>query len=784
MEPARATGTADWPLALSAGDRTWLWSRWADRYVDWDPALSRLRAALQAVLVIGAIMGGEALFVHFTHELQIQVPAVPLPAAAAAKVAAKIAAANHELLVIAILLGVAIGLASVIEVADKTASSLLVSLLILPVPMIGALALGIWIGGHRVLVLTSFAVLVAIGTYGRRFGPRGSCAVMLFVGDFAGFLLHSVLTLHDLGWLAAEVGVATGAIIVVRLVFFCPRPARALRRAQRLYAARVAKVGSLALALFDGPHHTAQDHAGPRRQLHRQLLRLNEAALMIDANLGDPGAVPPGRSARLLHQRLFDAELAVANVVRFAEAMARGGLPAEQRLEARLALRALVQGEHGRARAHAVRLASLLPRPGAIPLGDERATVVVTHRFASSVIALVDAITQWMDPGAADENEGAFKPSVRLYGGWLPGSAQVSGAASRQSGIRWWDRARLAPYTRTAIQVGVAFGAATAAGDALSPSRFYWADLSVFFIFIGANTTGEQVRKAFFRVIGTLVGVIIGSLLVTAAGHHTYWTIVVILGGVFFGIYLMRINYGLMMLGMTVVVSQLYLELGEFSHQLLELRLKETALGAAIAVIVVIFVLPLRTRRVLDLAFRDLIEAVARLVGHVEEALTAAERGDAGTALRSDARAVDAAYQALLATARPLRRTVTGGVDEDTADVLWLAAAARNYSGSLVADAGQAGRLDPATRRDVEVSGAALTRSMAAVAGALSGKSDGIYTRSSALFDQAERRIEELSATVHPAQLAIQDFMQIDGTMAQIADRLGLPVTDYDTARW
>jgi hypothetical protein len=57
-------------------------------------------------------------------------------------------------------------------------------------------------------------------------------------------------------------------------------------------------------------------------------VRLNEAALMIDAELGDPGAVADGSSAQLLHQRLFDAELALTNIARFALAMARIGLPA------------------------------------------------------------------------------------------------------------------------------------------------------------------------------------------------------------------------------------------------------------------------------------------------------------------------------------------------------------------------------------------------------------------------------------------------------------------------
>jgi hypothetical protein len=67
------------------------------------------------------------------------------------------------------------------------------------------------------------------------------------------------------------------------------------------------------------------------------------------------------------------------------------------------------------------------------------------------------------------------------------------------------------------------------------------------------------------------------------------------------------------------------------------------------------------------------------------------------------------------------------------------------------------------------------------VAGALTGSRDVTYTRSSALFDRAERRLEECSSTPGPAQLAIRDLMLIDGTMAQMAGILGLAITDCDT---
>ena len=81
------------------------------------------------------------------------------------------------------------------------------------------------------------------------------------------------------------------------------------------------------------------------RRLHRQLVRLNEAALMIDAQLGNPAAVGEGSTGQLLHQGLFDIELALTNIARFAEAMARMDLPEDQCAEVQQALRAIAHSD-------------------------------------------------------------------------------------------------------------------------------------------------------------------------------------------------------------------------------------------------------------------------------------------------------------------------------------------------------------------------------------------------------------------------------------------------------
>ena len=207
--------------------------------------------------------------------------------------------------------------------------------------------------------------------------------------------------------------------------------------------------------------------------------------------------------------------------------------------------------------------------------GDEdRTRVVLAHRFAGSVVAWADAGTEWQALGRSASDRDTFRPSVVLLGAWLPGSAHVSAAASRESGARL-DEVPLAPYTRTAIQMGIAVGGAIFLGVQISSYRFYWAVIAAFVTFMGVNNSAEQVRKGILRVAGTVVGIGIGSLLVDAVGHNSYGSVAVILVALFFGFYLLRVNYAFMVIAVTVMVSQLYLELDEFSNSLLWLRLED-----------------------------------------------------------------------------------------------------------------------------------------------------------------------------------------------------------------
>jgi hypothetical protein len=124
-------------------------------------------------------------------------------------------------------------------------------------------------------------------------------------------------------------------------------------------------------------------------------------------------------------------------------------------------------------------------------------------------------------------------------------------------------------------------------------------------------------------------------------------------------------------------------------------------------------------------------------------------------------------------------RTIWGSADEGTWRALRLASASRNYSRNLVVDTG--GSRTPGDPRDLEIAraSAVFLQSIDVVAHALTGPRDGTYTRSSALFDQAQRHRDpdRLGST----DFALRDFKLLDGTMADLAEGMGLGINDYDT---
>jgi uncharacterized membrane protein YgaE (UPF0421/DUF939 family) len=764
--------------------------------------------ATEVVVAIGVVLAAEWIFVRATGALQVAIP----PGTPAAT-AAELWMLNHALTVIAMMLGAILALIGAFGVGMfATARAQLGLILFLPLPMLAMLAVGLTV--HvRVLSLALLAVVLAIGTYCRRFGPPGFMGGMLgFMGAFLGFFIQDYVKLGQFGWLAAEIGVGLLALIVVHFALFPPRPGAAVRRMQRSYAARARALASEVAELYEATSRSGETAESDRqeRRLQRQLLRLNEAALLIDAQLS-PAAVPAGWSAAALHQRLFDAEVGLSNAARFALALARRPLPASASALIVAALRGIRDADLTVVFDNASRTRQLA-EDHCREVGPD--DCILLQRFATSVTDLGTALrafrlypaTLWPDDAVDEE----FTPQVATFGGWLPGSAFIAGAASQErGGSGLIERIRLAPYARIAIQMGIAVGGAIIAGDALSGRRFYWAVIAAFITFMGANTAGEQLRKSVFRVAGTVIGIIAGSVLAHYVGDRVWLQIVVVLVSLFLGLYLFRINYTFMTIGITVMVSQLYVELAEFSNSLLLLRLAETAVGAGVAILTVLLVLPLHVGRVARVAARQQLEALADLIDRCLDRLAdPASAAGSDLQLRAAARRVDVAHHALVATVRPMRTPVFGRLASRVAGFMATAVAAQHYARNLLLDAStKYADLDqPAVeslavaRRQLAESIGAVTAALAPAPGAAGGSasegsaSEGSagrdhgpggapvrqYVRSASLFERVAEQLPGQPLTSRP-HLALRDLQLLDGALAEAARWAGVPVTDLDT---
>jgi hypothetical protein len=117
--------------------------------------------------------------------------------------------------------------------------------------------------------------------------------------------------------------------------------------------------------------------------------------------------------------------------------------------------------------------------------------------------------------------------------------------------------------------------------------------------------------------------------------------------------YFIQVNYALAIVALTIVVSQLYVQLGEYSNDLLLMRLEITAVGAVIGGAVAVLVFPVATRSALSQVGAAYLAAQKSLLERVRD--TVAGRAPVQT-LTMESRRLDDTLAQMLATARPLTR--------------------------------------------------------------------------------------------------------------------------------
>jgi len=174
---------------------------------------------------------------------------------------------------------------------------------------------------------------------------------------------------------------------------------------------------------------------------------------------------------------------------------------------------------------------------------------------------------------------------------------------------------------RAALQTATATALAIAAGDLVSPNRWYWAAFAAFVMFQGTRSRGEALVKGTQFVLGTLGGVLFGMLAATALSGHEILSMAAIVAAVFLAFQANVVAYGRMVFWITVILGMLFGMLGFFPPDLLLLRLKETAVGCACGALVACLVLAVRGRSAVDNATRVFLRALGSAVDGAARAL-------------------------------------------------------------------------------------------------------------------------------------------------------------------
>ena len=142
--------------------------------------------------------------------------------------------------------------------------------------------------------------------------------------------------------------------------------------------------------------------------------------------------------------------------------------------------------------------------------------------------------------------------------------------------------------------------------------------------------------KAWQRVVGTLTGVVIGVVLVALVGGNVVVSVVFIFVALFMTFYWVQANYSLMVFFLTTMLTLLYGLLGQFSIGLLLIRLEETAIGAAIDILVALLVLPTHTGETVRESMQAYLASLDDLVNSSIERLTSTP-GNADLVAQSEA---------------------------------------------------------------------------------------------------------------------------------------------------
>jgi uncharacterized membrane protein YccC len=514
------------------------------------------------------------------------------------------------------MLGTIVAMQSSAAVKDRHQHSRVVTTLLLFFPAVGAVTLAALLSPLDEVADIGFIVVLFASVWVRRFGPRGNAMGMVaFISYF--FTLFLRASPGQIPVLAVAVAVGLGASLLVRTLILPDRPRVEVVRLLR--ALRATSIALLEVAI----RHDQYDVTVLRRRLDR----LGETALMIDDWLDRHNAAELlSVTSQDLALRVFDAQIALEQLARLLWTLDVGEGSTGELADVLTALGTCLTNHPSEDELRAARRCAAAAAERADTATSDGLATVVAYRTIQAHLAIHHITTHALAADGGKVGEPESSPEVA------------------QSGMN--------PSTKAAIQVAVATSAATVLGEVISPDRWYWAVLTAFLVFTGVSTRGEILTRAGHRIVGTIAGVIAGVFLAALIGHHTAIQMIVLVICVFCAFYLVTVAYAWLTFFVTVLLAMLYGLLGDFSVQVLELRIAETVAGGVVGIASAYFVFSTGTRATLVQEVTDYLD---KMVDLIKAGIDSVIAPGGETDLVAETRRLDNALQKVVTAAKPLQ---------------------------------------------------------------------------------------------------------------------------------
>ncbi|HET6183828.1 MAG TPA: FUSC family protein [Acetobacteraceae bacterium] len=323
-----------------------------------------------------------------------------------------------------------------------------------------------------------------------------------------------------------------------------------------------------------------------------------------------------------------------------------------------------------------------------------------------------------------------------------------------------WRAALGGTQSRLALQCVVSLAIACAVMWLLPFPKPYWLALTA--LIVTANSSGETAQKSLERIVGTVLGLIAGTLFWLATSAVPVLALAGLLGCVFAIYYERTARYRTMLFWITALLSLLF-HLADAPRAFYVARLADTLIGAAIAVVVTMLLLPVRTGDAVRAQIVALLEDAARQLGDTAALLEAP--GPHARPFRA-------------AAAASLAETIAGLSPAEGIEALLLRHKLAEVRRRVIA-AGRIGRcllyidqlvpLLPGVAAGVP---AALRAAGAAVAGAAEAVRSGSAPRPSASGDALARAQAAATEAYRAGHIAIDQFeaaLRLDEALAVLA---------------